>query len=138
MQRVHVEEGQAVLKGAPLLDLEPYDLRERLAQARATLAAQQANLDKLKAGSRKEDVAQARAARDRAQFALNKLIAGPRPLEIKIQEAKLALAQAELTKAQQDFDRVKKAGRRGPGLGGRAARRNPRTRRGASEFRRSA
>jgi HlyD family secretion protein len=107
VQQVHVEEGQAVKRGAPLVELDPYDLRERLAEARATLAAQTANLDKLKAGPRREDIDQARAARDREKFVLDKLIAGSRPLEIKIQEAKVALAQADLVKAQQDYTRVK-------------------------------
>lgn len=105
--QVQAVEGQTVHKGEPLLQLEPYDLRERLAEARATLAAQQAVLDKLKAGSRKEDIDQARAARDRAQVVLAKLIAGARPLEIKVQDARVALTKAELTKAQQDYDRVK-------------------------------
>jgi HlyD family secretion protein len=107
VQQVHVEEGQAVKQGAPLVELEPYDLRERLAEARATLAAQTANLDKLKAGPRREDIDQARAARDREKFVLDKLIAGSRPLEIKTQEAKVALTKAELVKAQQDYTRVK-------------------------------
>lgn len=108
VQQVHVEEGQSVKQGTPLVELDPYDLRERLAEARATLAAQTANLDKLRAGARREDIDQARAARDRAKVVLDKLIAGPRLLEIKAQEAKVALAKAELIKAQQDFDRVKK------------------------------
>lgn len=107
VQQVHVEEGQAAGQGTPLIELEPYDLRERLAEARAALAAQSANLEKLKTGARQEDIDQARAARDRAKVVLDKLIAGPRPLEIKVQEAKVALAKAELVKAQQDFTRVK-------------------------------
>ena len=94
--QVQAVEGQTVHKGEPLLQLEPYDLRERLVEARATLAAQQAVLDKLKAGSRKEDIDQARAARDRAQVVLAKLIAGARPLEIRVQDARLAEAQATL------------------------------------------
>ena len=107
VQQVHVEEGQAVQRGVALVELDPYDLRERLAEARASLAAQTANLDKLKAGSRREDIEQARAARDREKVVLDKLVAGSRLLEIKVQEAKVAMAKAELVKAQQDYDRVK-------------------------------
>lgn len=106
--RVLAEEGQAVKAGQALVELEPYDLREKLAQAQAELAAREARLQKLKAGSRAEEIAQARAARDRAQAVLDKLVAGPRPLEIRIAEDRLALAQAEFTKAEKDFDRVRR------------------------------
>jgi len=108
VQQVRAEEGQTVRRGDVLIELEPFDLQERLEEARARLAAQQAYLDKLRAGSRKEDIDQARAARDRARVVLDKLMAGPRALEIKIQEDKVAQASAELLKARQDFDRVRK------------------------------
>ncbi len=101
-------EGQRVLKGEPLLRLEPYDLHARLAEARATLAAQETVLQKLRTGSRPEEIEQGRAARDRAKAALDRAVAGPRPLEIKVAEDRLAFADAELTKAKQDFDRVTK------------------------------
>jgi multidrug resistance efflux pump len=108
VRQVHVVEGQRVAQGDPLLELDPYDLSERLAEARAALAAQAARLDRLRAGPRKEEIEQARAARDQAQAALDKAVAGPRPLEIKTQEAKVAETSAQLVKARQDFDRVKK------------------------------
>jgi len=108
VQQVPAIEGQAVKQGTPLLVLEPYDLNERLAEARATLAGKEALLQKLKAGYRKEDIEAARAARDRTKAVLDKLIAGPRPLEIKAAEDALAVAQAELTKAEKDYARVKK------------------------------
>jgi len=113
VQAVHVVEGQDVKTGQALLELEPYDLDERLAQARATVAAQQAILDKFRIGARVEEIDQARAARDRAQAVLDARLAGPRPLEIKIQEAKVAQAKAELVKAQQDFDRVSQLAKQG-------------------------
>jgi multidrug resistance efflux pump len=106
VQRVLVVEGQQVRQGEALLELEAYDLQERLAEAHAGLAAGQARLQKLRAGSRKEEIEAARAARDRTQAVLDKLVAGPRPLEIKVAEDRLALAEAELLKAQKDFDRV--------------------------------
>ena len=108
VQKVTVEEGQRVSRGEPLVVLAPFDLNERLAQARATLAAQEALRDKLRAGSRREEVEQAHAARNRAKVVLDKFVAGPRPLEIATQEARVAQVSAELAKAQQDFDRVKK------------------------------
>ncbi len=107
VRQVHVVEGQRVVQGDPLLELDPYDLNERLAQARATSAAQEAKLSRLRAGPRKEEIEQARAARDQAQAALDKAVAGPRPLEITTQAAKVAETNAQLVKARQDFARVK-------------------------------
>jgi multidrug resistance efflux pump len=107
VEKVWVEEGDRVEAGTPLVSLAPYDLAERMAQARATLAARQAELDELRAGYRPEEVAEARARRDRLQARLEELQAGPRPLEIKILEDKLAAAEAELVEAQQEYNRVK-------------------------------
>jgi multidrug resistance efflux pump len=50
VQRVLVAEGQQVPQGEPLLELEAYDLQERLAEAHAGLAAGQARLQKLRHG----------------------------------------------------------------------------------------
>lgn len=108
VEKVHVVEGQVVAADDPLLELEPYDLRERLVEAEATLSAREALLAKLVAGPRKEEIDGARAARDRAKAALDKAIAGWRPLEIRIAEDKLAQATAEFVKAQKDHARVEK------------------------------
>ncbi len=108
VKTVHVAEGQAVAANDLLLELEPYDQRERLAEAEAALRAREALLAKLVAGPRKEEIGGAQAARDRAQAALDKAVAGPRPLEIQIAADVLARATAELVKAQQDYARVKK------------------------------
>ena len=106
VENVLVSEGQDVESNAPLITLEPYDLRERLAEAQAMLNAKQAELEKLEAGPRKEEINAARAARDRMQAALDKAIAGPRPLEIQIAADKLKRAAAELAKARKDFARI--------------------------------
>ena len=108
VEKVHVVEGQNVATNEPLLELEPYDLRDRLAEAEATLNAKEALLAKLVAGPRKEEIEGARAARDRMKAALDRAIAGPRLLEIQIAADKLARATAELVKAQKDHARVKK------------------------------
>jgi HlyD family secretion protein len=104
---VAVAEGQHVARGAPLLTLEPFDLQERLAEARATLAARQARHEQLGAGYRAEEIEQARARRAQAQAVLAKAEAGPRPLEIRILEDKVEFARAELVKAESDYARVK-------------------------------
>ena len=49
---VHVQEGQRVQKDQVLVELEPFDLLERLQQAEANLAAQQADFDRLQNGYR--------------------------------------------------------------------------------------
>lgn len=108
VQQVHVREGELVHAGDPLVTLEPFDLRERLAEARAQLAARQAERDRLRSGFRREEVAQARARRDRLQANLERWVAGPRPLELQILRDKLAVAQAELTRAEDEFERVQR------------------------------
>lgn len=105
--KVHVQEGQAVRRGQPLIDLEPYDLRERRAEAEARLRAEKANLEKLTAGLRPEEVAQAQARRDQLKARLDELKVGPRKPEIAAAEARLELAKAQLPIAQRNFARVK-------------------------------
>lgn len=105
---VHALEGQAVAGGTVLAELEGFDLHERLAQARAALAARTAQLDKLRAGFRIEEIEQARARRDRAQAILDRLLAGPRALEIQILENKLEYARAQMVKAEIEHARIEK------------------------------
>jgi multidrug resistance efflux pump len=108
VQTVHVEEGDRVARGAPLITLEPFDLNERLAEAKATLEAREATLAKLEAGFRAEEIAEARAERDRFQATLEKLKAGPRALELQILRDKLEVARAEAARAQTEFDRIRR------------------------------
>lgn len=106
VRAVHTDEGHALKRGDLIIELEPYDLSERLAQAQATLAAKNAVLARLKAGSRPEEIEAARARLAQAHAVVDKLVAGPRPLEIQIAVDRVAQAEADLTKAQQDYDRV--------------------------------
>jgi len=105
---VMVSEGMPVGKDAPLYRIEPFDLRERLAQAEAALAAYRADYARLKAGFRKEEIEQARAKRDRARAILQRLKAGPRPQEIEIAREKLKAANANLELAQTEYERISK------------------------------
>jgi multidrug resistance efflux pump len=104
--RVAVEEGARVAAGAVLVELEPYDLAERLAQAKGERNARQAELDRLAAGFRPEERAQAQARLDQASANLEKLENGPRPQEIAAGEAHLRLANAQLDLAQAEHTRV--------------------------------
>lgn len=103
---VSVEEGQVVRRGDLLLTLEPFDLEERLSEARQRLAAAEALASKLHSGFRPEEIEQARARRDRLKARLEELVAGPRPLEIAILQDKLDVAQAELRRAEIEYKRV--------------------------------
>ncbi len=75
---VLVAEGEAVRSGQALMRLDPYDLHERLAEAKAQLAARTAVYEKLKAGLRPEEIAQAQAKVDGLTATVAKLVAGPR------------------------------------------------------------
>tara|TARA_R110002072_G_scaffold145460_1_gene291936 strand:- start:80428 stop:81555 length:1128 start_codon:yes stop_codon:yes gene_type:complete len=103
---VHVDEGQVVAAGEPLVELQPFDLRERKAQAQQTLAAADAQLKKLTTGFRDEEIEQGRAMRDEAAAALEELRNGPRSQEIAAAEAQVRLTAAELKNATRDYNRI--------------------------------
>jgi multidrug resistance efflux pump len=106
--RVNVAEGQQVKAGEVLLELEPFDLQERLNQARATLQQKEQELKRLEAGNRKEEIEQAVARRDQLASRLEELKAGPRVQEIAEAQAMMDHAVTQLQLAQSTFDRVKK------------------------------
>jgi len=103
IKRVLIEEGQAVSRGELLIELEPYDLLERRAEAEAALAEAKAHHSKLVAGFRPEEIAEAAAKVDQLKAGLRLLVNGPRPQEIEaaVAELRLADAQYRLAKSQQ-------------------------------------
>jgi HlyD family secretion protein len=105
--KVPVQEGQRVRAGEPLIELDPFDLKERRAEAAAKLAADKQQYEKLAAGLRKEEVAQAQARRDQIAAKLEELKKGPRQQEIAAGEERLNLAKAQLSLAQANYKRVK-------------------------------
>ncbi len=107
-------EGAQVKKGDPLVELEPFDLQERRAEAASILAERKASLDKMTSGFRAEEVAQAKAKTDQLSSQLQKLKNGPRPQEIAAAEAELESARADLKLAKVKQERVE-------GLVGRGA-----------------
>ncbi|MBL8880582.1 MAG: efflux RND transporter periplasmic adaptor subunit [Phycisphaerales bacterium] len=106
--QVHILEGQRVTAGQALVELEPFDLNERIAEANSALAARRSALARLQAGFREEEKLQAAARRDRAAATLARLEAGARPLEIQILRDRLAVAQADVDHAQAEYERVKR------------------------------
>ncbi|QDT95356.1 putative efflux pump membrane fusion protein [Gimesia aquarii] len=106
VKRVLIEEGQSVSEGDLLIELEPYDLLERRAEAVASLAEAKANYQKLVAGFRVEEVAQAQARVDQLKARLTLLVNGPRPQEIESAIAELHLADAEYRLAKAKHLRI--------------------------------
>ena len=110
VKAVRAEEGQTVKAGEVLVELEPYDLLERRAEAAAVLAQRKARLDELVAGPREPQIAAARAQleaevaqRDLAQLNFDKVkrsfeggAASPEELDQATKELKSATAEAEL------------------------------------------
>ncbi len=96
VKTVHVEEGQKVRRGDLLIQLEPFDLLERLAEAQAQRARARATLDRLDNGFRAEEISQAKAHVDQLAANLEKLENGPRKQEIDAAAHELALSQFEL------------------------------------------
>ncbi len=62
LQEMEADEGDRVRQGERLAALDPEPYRDALAMADARVAARQANLAKLKSGSRPQEIQQARAA----------------------------------------------------------------------------
>ncbi|MHB8972852.1 MAG: HlyD family secretion protein [Pirellulaceae bacterium] len=103
---VHVQEGQRVEKDQVLVELEPFDLLARVAQAEANLAAQQADLERLQHGYRTEEIAQAKAHYEQLVAEQAKLKQGPRDQEIEVARSQLAVAKAQKVLAGQNHKRV--------------------------------
>ncbi|HVP12106.1 MAG TPA: efflux RND transporter periplasmic adaptor subunit [Phycisphaerae bacterium] len=101
-------EGQRVGTGTLLYRIDPFDLMEQLAEAKASAAANKAEHDRLAAGYRKEEIEQARAKRDEAKATLDKLVAGPRPQEIETARQHLNIAKAGLEFAEAEHARLLK------------------------------
>jgi len=113
VREVKAVEGQRTAPGKVLVELEPFDLEDRRAEAAARLAAAEAELRRLKEGFRQEEIAQAEARVARLQATVDKLRKGPRDETIEAARARLRLAEAELKLAQETFGRREDAFRRG-------------------------
>src|SRR4051812_19865798 len=103
--RVLVREGDAVVAGQALIELEPGDWSAQLLQANAELLSASAVLDKLKKGARPEELEAARARSLTAQAVLQQAMAGARPEQVQAAEARLAAQEIAVQKAKLDADR---------------------------------
>jgi HlyD family secretion protein len=92
--QMFVEQGDRVLQGQKIAQMENAEVQAAFAQAQANVQQAQANLSKAKNGTRIEEVNQAQAKLSQAQANLNKAKNGNRPEETAQVRAKLAQAQA--------------------------------------------
>jgi multidrug resistance efflux pump len=103
---VRAVEGQAVKVGDPLVELEPFQLRELLAQAKAQLGQAQAELERVTNGFRVEEKAQAKAKHDQLDAVVRRLIKGARDEDLATAESQLELAEAQLELAKLRHQRI--------------------------------
>jgi len=106
VRRVLVEEGDEVKSGMVLVELEPFDLLEKKAEATALLAQQRAELARLEAGFRDEEIAQAAARVEQLKAVQLKLKNGPRPEEIRVADLQVKQAEAQHTLAKATLART--------------------------------
>lgn len=103
VRKVHVEEGADVEAGTTIVELEPFNLLERKAQATAELADRRADYERLNSGYRPEEKLQAAAHVEQLAAELDKLKHTPRPEELEA-----ARQEVEQAKAQYDLAKVDK------------------------------
>jgi len=103
-----VDEGMLVKQGEVVAVLDSSDLREEVELRRAELAAAQAALAELEAGSRPQEIAAAKANLDKAEASLAELEHGYRPQEIAAAEATLKAATLEATQLETELARAER------------------------------
>ncbi len=106
VSRVHVAEGAEVAAGDLLVELEPYSLLERRAEAKAQLGQRLSDYQRLSAGFRKEEQQQAAARVEQFEAELEKLKNTPRPEELEATRQDVEQARAQYDLARVDHDRI--------------------------------
>ncbi len=114
VEEVFVQEGELVQAGQIIATMDSSDFSGQLAQARAEVAAAQANLDRLLAGSRAEEIAQAEARLVEAEAALRQTedtVSRDEMLfnEGAIPNQQLVISQSSRDRAQATVDQAKEA-----------------------------
>lgn len=104
---VRAQEGERVIAGQALVEIEPADLPAQRLMAKAQLEEATANLDKLKNGARPEEIQQANARAQTATAAFEEARVGARAEEIAGAKARLVAMQVALDKAALDAARAR-------------------------------
>jgi len=103
-----VSEGDFVEAGAPVARLDRREFDHEAAMRRAELAAAEARLSELEAGSRPEELDQAEAAVKKMGAMVEELENGSRAQEILAARAGVDAARAEVARTEIDFNRYQK------------------------------
>ncbi|HER34501.1 MAG TPA: hemolysin secretion protein D, partial [Halothiobacillaceae bacterium] len=103
-----VSEGQSVQAGQDVAVLDGTELSQEVGLREREVAAAQAVLAELEAGSRAEEIAEAEAAVAQAQGKVDELEAGSRPQEIATARAAVTRAQADADYRKTDLARMEK------------------------------
>jgi HlyD family secretion protein len=106
VERRLVDEGMIVKQGQEIAVLDSSDLQEDVDLRRAELAAAQAALAELEAGSRPQEITAAEATLKKAQAALEEMETGYRPQEIAASEAAYKAAVADATRTETELARA--------------------------------
>ncbi|MBW4627201.1 MAG: efflux RND transporter periplasmic adaptor subunit [Brasilonema octagenarum HA4186-MV1] len=93
--QLYVEQGDKVTQGQIIAKMDSADIQARIAEARANLAQNQAQLDQVVAGNRPQEIDQAKARLAQAEAQLAQARAGNRPQEIAQAQAQVDAAQAK-------------------------------------------
>jgi HlyD family secretion protein len=100
-----VKEGDRVRQGQVVAVMDDSNLRGQLTQMRGQLMQQEANLQRLRAGSRPEDIARGEAQLAETEANLQQLQTGNRSQEINQANAQLEQAKATLRLKESDLQR---------------------------------
>jgi HlyD family secretion protein len=106
VEEVFVEKGQMVETGDPLAKLETASLELQVAQARATLALNEAKLQQAMKEASAEDIAAAEAELDSAKANYEKVKAGPNEEDLIVAKADMEKAAIAVQEAQAEYDKV--------------------------------
>jgi multidrug resistance efflux pump len=107
VKAVRAQEGERVVAGQALVEIEPADLPAQRLMAKAQVEGAMANFDKLKKGARPEEIEQANARAQTATAAFEEARVGARAEEIAGAKARLVAMQVSLDKAELDATRAR-------------------------------
>ena len=106
VKTVLAQEGDEVRPGDPLVELEPYDLEQRLAEAQATAEQRRQEYKIRKDGLRQIEIDQAQARVERYEALVSRMERQALPEELDAARAHVELANAQLERAQQSQRQV--------------------------------
>ncbi len=106
VEKVAFDEGDSAKGGEAIIELERTELDAQMAQAKASVAQAQAQLDLLLAGSRAEDIRRAEASAEARRAELQLRRKGFREEEVREAEAEFKSAKSRAELAQKEFERA--------------------------------